>query len=435
MDAKQIEKEFKAWISTKKIMILDSNSASRNGFMKLLSSAGAKGSNIFSCPDYGTAKDFLTKTMPDLIVSEYEFKGGNGLSFSQEMAALYGNKPKIFVLLTGNPSQSLVAQAAEEDIDIFILKPYTINKVTEALGTIILEKINPNEYQKTIQQGKSLMDEKKLDEAIALFKKAATLTPQPALALFYRGQAELLKSESVTAQACFEEGLKSNEIHYKCLTGLFDLLYSQNRFAESYMVVKKMAAAFPANPKRLAQVVMLCIKTNHLDDLNEYYEIFKNVELRSDELIKHVCSALVVAGRQFLKSNQTEKGIDYLQKASISASGNINILAEIIFTFCDQQLLEEAKSTMKRIPQRNFDMPIVKAAQFAIYNLEEQDPIQILSRIQQIEKEGVKEPYIFYWKLKRMKQTTRFKQMIEVIAEAEALWPNRKSYFKSAAED
>ena len=432
MDAKQLEKEFKAWIATKKILVLDSNSSSRNGFIKLLSGAGAKSSNIFSAPDYPSAKDYLAKALPDMIVSEYEFKGGNGLVFSQEMAALYGNKEKIFVLLTGNSSQSLVAQAAEEDIDVFILKPYTIKQVNEILSSTVMEKVNPSDYVKMINHGKQLMNDGKIDESIDIFTKAATLTKQPALAHFYRGQAEICKSLTSSAQASFEEGLKSNEIHYKCMTGLFDLLIAQNKFSEAYMVVKKMASTFPSNPKRLAQIVMLSIQTNHLSDLDEYYELFKNIEARTEELVKYICAALVVAGRFFLRNDQTQKGIDFLTKASISTSGNVNILAEIIFSYCDRKMMDEARAVFKRIPQAKLESPIGITAQFAIFNADEKDPVQVLSRIQQIEKDNIKEPYIVYWKLKRMKETGRIKQMEEALAEAETLWPNRINYFKSA---
>src|SRR5690606_13255766 len=98
----------------------------------------------------------------------------------------------------------------EEDVDVFILRPYTIKGFSEILMRTVLGKLYPSDYVKTIREGKGLLEKGQLDEAFALFEKATTLNEKPTLAYYYKAQTEIARGNLEKAEENYSAGLKVN---------------------------------------------------------------------------------------------------------------------------------------------------------------------------------------------------------------------------------
>ena len=111
-------------------------------------------------------------------------------------------------------SRTAVAKAAEEDVDSFIIKPYTLQSIQDNLLSTIYTKLKPSPYIQKIEEGKARIFEQNYDAAIVVLKEAIFLHPKPSLALFYIGQAQYFKREKEEAKDKYHEGLEFNSIHY-----------------------------------------------------------------------------------------------------------------------------------------------------------------------------------------------------------------------------
>lgn len=78
----------------------------------------------------------------DLIISDWEVPGLNGLDFLKEFRKIQKETP--FLMVTGNASKELVVNAMKAGVTAFIAKPFTANsllqKVTKLTGAKMLEK-------------------------------------------------------------------------------------------------------------------------------------------------------------------------------------------------------------------------------------------------------------------------------------------------------
>lgn len=78
----------------------------------------------------------------DLIISDWEVPGLNGLDFLKEFRKIQKETP--FLMVTGNASKELVVDAMKAGVTAFIAKPFTANsllqKVTKLTGAKMLEK-------------------------------------------------------------------------------------------------------------------------------------------------------------------------------------------------------------------------------------------------------------------------------------------------------
>jgi DNA-binding NarL/FixJ family response regulator len=348
---KKASKAFEKYISSKKILIVDPGSSARAGIHKTLCELGAKSTNIVLANNFQTGSDELERIKPEIVLAEYDLGKSCGLELLQKHRIQYpDSKKSLFILVTANSSQTAVARSAEEDIDGYILKPFTPEVLRQTIMSLALMKIKPPEYYQKIDLAKEQMAENKLDEAEKTLNEACVLDPKPSLAYYYLGQIKLLREMTEMAQGSYKTGLSFNKIHYKCLTGLYDTLMRQKSHAEAYDVVKRISQYFPANPKRLGEVLYLAILNEKYEDVEKYYSIFCNIDERSEILIKYICAALVVCGKYYLQTQNRSRAMELFKKAAATSAGRINILKEIVQTLVDAKLAKEAAEYLDRFP-------------------------------------------------------------------------------------
>ena len=424
--------QLKKFLATKRVLIADPNGPSRAGVAKLLISLGVKTQNVSMVPDFDSARSDIRDSKPEIVITEYLFHNGNGLDLTKELEKVRKQNEKIFMLVTANSSQSLVAQAAEEDIDSFILKPYTVKYFTDTLIKAMDEKTKPPHYIKTIEFGKNYIAEGKNKEALEIFNEAIHMDAKPSLAFYYKARAENGLSKLEDAENSYKNGLKHNEIHYKCLSGLYDLLINNKDYNQAYSVAKKTASVFPASPARLSQVLSLAVKTNHMEDIEEFYDMFKNIETRNDDLVRYVTAALIVSAKHFFTEKDSDKALRVLRKATISAAGRTNFLKEIAAILSEQNRMTELEDIMKRFPaevSKSIDYEIVLALRT---NLTETDTGKVLKPWMDLKRAGSEDPIVLFNLIKYMKKFGKKEESESNYDLAMKKWPNLKDYFDTA---
>ena len=191
MKAEEKEKLFKDFLESNEILITDKSSASRRRLLKTLVDMGAKRNQIRSIAHYSEALDVIETKKPKLILSDYALNGGSGFDLFKEYREKYPEEKKsVLILVTSNISQSAVAKAAEEDVDSFIIKPYTVQSLEKSLIATVIAKLYPSKYVQTIEKGKEALFEGKYEAALGIFAEAIPLNKKPSLALFYHGQTK-----------------------------------------------------------------------------------------------------------------------------------------------------------------------------------------------------------------------------------------------------
>jgi CheY-like chemotaxis protein len=352
MSTQEIDSVLWEYLSCNNIVVLDSVASGRMALISQLTKLGAVSARISSVGTIEDAQAEALRNHAKIIFSDFNIGSRSGLELLQNLKVEYDKqniKDYLFVLVTSDASQSAVARAAEEDVDTFVIKPYSFDTLHKSLAKAIRAKLMPSRYMQLIDEGKEFLFRKELDVALECFKEAMTESPEPTLACFYMGQTQYLQACLESSEKDYLKGLFYNRIHYKCMVGLYDLFLSQKKFDEAYDIVRRIAQFFPANPTRLASVLRLAITTNNFQDIEEYYRIFVKLEQRSDELVKCICSALVVAGKYYLTQRSPKRALELFQFAAVSAAGNAGVLLYIVEALSAYQYLDEARPFKERI--------------------------------------------------------------------------------------
>jgi CheY-like chemotaxis protein len=341
----------KNYLAENQVLIADTVSSARVTLATHLVSLGASRSRMSLTSSFEEAQAVIQQMKPKIIFCDYMLGKKSGLDLLQDQKQIYESskiKDTLFVLVTGSTSQSAVARAAEEDVDTFIIKPYTMKRFEKSFSDAVIAKLRPDEYHRKINEGKELLVTGKIAQATVIFQEAMKLNSSPTLACFYLAQAALMKEALTSAKGSYQKGLSYSEIHYKCLVGLYDLLFEQKKFTEAYELVQRIARFFPANPKRLAAVLRLAVTTGNYVDVPSYYDLFIALDERPDDLTRHMCSAMAVAGKHALGRQENAKAIEIFDKLAVTCAGRTGYLRYAVESFVERERFAEATRYLKR---------------------------------------------------------------------------------------
>ena len=424
------------YLSSNSVLIVDSVSSARVSLAATLSRLGAVRQKMSLVGSVAEARQEIKKLKPKVVFTDFMIGAESGLDLIQDQKALYTKeelKNVTFVLVTSNASQSTVARAAEEDVDTFIIKPYNMDTLRNALANTVQMKLHPSRYLELIEAGKEELFKSNFDKAIDIFDEAMGEHEQPTLACFYAGQAEFMKSAIAGAEQKYSQGLSYNKIHYKCLVGLYDLLMSQKKYHEAYDIIRRLAQYFPANPKRLASVLRLAILTENFDDMESYYRVFLKVGERTDELVKYMCSALVVTGKHYLRKKIRSRAIELFDSAAISGGGRTNFLAYIIETLVDFKMREPAEKYLERLGKIDTSGPDYMVSKFLISTLFE-DLIGSIQMGRNLVRDGHVTPAVYEKLIGQSIKGQYMDSADELFQEACKRYPDRTGDFTYARE-
>jgi len=360
---------FNDFLSYSQVLIVDKSTSSRRRLLKTLVNLGGKRHLIHSVSHMSEAKEIIGQFLPQLIISDYKINGGSGFELFQYVREKFPQDKKMsLVLVTSNISQSAVARAAEEDVDTFIVKPYTVQILEKSLINSVISKLYPSAYHQKIFEGKELIEKEKYEKALTVFSEAVKMNPKPSLAYYYHGLVFKKLEEKNKAKKDFYDGLKVNDIHFKCQVGLFDLFMEDKNYNVAYSIVKRISKYFPANPSRINQIVKLAVVTKNFVDIEEYYEHFIELEERSEETIKYICAGLFVASKYYLKIGIPEKTVEIIDKIAVSCQGNATFLKSIILLCYEMNRTDVAKKHLTRFSGKDLSSDDYRICQYVAHN-------------------------------------------------------------------
>lgn len=194
MNTAAMNSEAKLFIKPEKVVIVEPSVSFAQALIVFLKDIGVASENIFHARKYSDAIVLIREKKPKILITEYNLDVATGISLIPLQLEYLDDGAKIAILITHDTTSSTIAEAAEEHVDAYILKPFAMNDFANRFNNLILSKMKPSEYQLKIRSGKSLLKAKQLDSAALEFQAAIGFAAKPALAHYYMGQARFLQN-------------------------------------------------------------------------------------------------------------------------------------------------------------------------------------------------------------------------------------------------
>ncbi len=289
-------------------IIVDSSASYGHLVASSLRELGFSQERIFITKRYAGALEFMNERKPQVLITEFQIDGKFGL----ELVNLHNSQSaeNISIVMTHNNSSSSIAEAAEELVDDYIVKPFQSGMLNHRLRSLIDKKLNPSEYIKSIRAGKQLILEGRLKDAEFKFSSAVAQESRPTLAHYYLGYTKFIENNFSVAKEEFIKGLRIQPLHYKCLTGKFDTFFEQKSYEEAYDVANTILGNYPIGPKRLGHLFISAVFSGRLDMVPQYYRLFAQLDHKTPELRRVFSAALFTAGRSQIITGDIFKAVE-----------------------------------------------------------------------------------------------------------------------------
>ncbi|WP_413557947.1 response regulator [Bdellovibrio sp. HCB209] len=331
-------------------LIVDSSPSYTNLISSALLEIGLQSENIMTTKRYVGAREFINDKKPQLLITEFQVDSKFGL----ELVSLHtANSPNnISVIMTHNNSSSSIAEAAEELVDDYIVKPFQSGTLSSRLRNLIDRKLNPSEYIKHIREGKQALFDGQLKNAEYQFTAALQHQEKPTLAHYYLGYTKFKETEYQFANDEFVKGLSMQPLHYRCLTGKFDTYYEQKDYNNAYTVANTIIENYPIGPKRLGQLFIAAVFSGKLDEVPHYFQLFAQLDHKTPEL-RHVFSAaLFTAGRSNLNNKDLGKAVECFELGVQVLGPEVEYISKVVKVLLrgDAQAVNQAARFLQQFP-------------------------------------------------------------------------------------
>jgi DNA-binding response OmpR family regulator len=306
---------------------------------------------VLTAKRFEDARRLIDEKKPKILITEFDLDGFLGLALIEAQERHYASESRLAAIVTANNSNSAIAEAAEEQVDLFILKPFSLEAFRQKLVAGIQRKMSPSAYAKAIQEGKRKLEARELALAIDEFSRAKKLHRAPTLAYFYSGQAYRAQGQVALALAEYQAGRRLKPLHYKCLIGEFEALLEGEKYEQAYSLVPFISENYPIAATRMEQIFLAAVYSFNFKELPQYCEMYQKLEQRPPRLTALVATALLAAGRDALLGNDLDAAFKFFDMGATTDGRSMEYIDLVASEYIKIGAAEEARAFLAKAPR------------------------------------------------------------------------------------
>lgn len=417
-------------------LLADPSIAFLSNIKSNLINLGVPGNRIILATKFEEALKVVQQHDIKLLITEYAFKGspGNGLSLVDALKKKKDTSDFISMMITNDSTDAIVAEAAEGQIDSFLVKPFSGAAFEEKLNLAADQKVNPSRYMLQINEGKKLIANRNYEQARKIFEEAKKLSEKPALACFYVGWTAQIENDLQRALNEFREGRSYTPLHYLCLFGEFEILVNNKRFREADELITIIKKHYPITAYRLGQIMIAVLFAGNFASLKECYSLLLKIDNRPKQLTNIAVDAFVAAGRHFLKLKNKSEAFEYFDMAVMAAGRDMDVLEKIMKELINVKAYHEAEEYLMKASKH--DIGSSRYAQLQLMVSEHLlSPEEFIQKGRKLVADGQGTPAIYTNLVKAMVNTGKITLAESLIQRAVTEYPEMHGQLYSLLND
>ncbi len=156
-----------------RVLLAEDNANMRRTIRHMLVGIGFK--RIVDVPDGLAAWNWLQIDTYDLVLCDWNMPGMLGIEVLAHMRADERLKSVPFIMITAEMQDDIVAQAAEDQVDGYIIKPFTKALLQEKIDQVFNRRFNPSHFDSLLQLGDTYLANNMIAQAEDAYNQALTI--------------------------------------------------------------------------------------------------------------------------------------------------------------------------------------------------------------------------------------------------------------------
>lgn len=234
------------------LLIVDDQPSFRKTMRDMLRRAGF--AKIVTADDGDTALQILRTKPIDLVLCDWNMPRMSGV----QLLRVIRDDPMLrelpFIMITGEAEQGIVAEAIEDEVDAYLLKPLSVDILREKIWRIFDRRDKPQALDTHLQVGQVYLKGRQYDKALAEFSKAMAANPDNVRPMAAMGEVFEQKGELDVAKEWY---LKAATLAPKYIRAHDALARIAQAQGDQATLIKHLKAAVALSPKKVDRQMAL----------------------------------------------------------------------------------------------------------------------------------------------------------------------------------
>jgi len=257
------------------------------------------------------AWNLLKKEPVDFAVVDWNMPSMNGVELLGRIRENRDLRDMPVVMVTAEANMEMVAEAAETDIDAYILKPLTVKVFGEKVTSVIEKANNPPPMYCHLKQAREFEEAGEFKAAIEEVKNAMEAEPKSTRPIRELGYLYLKQRNLGEAEKWLTKAADMNNVDVIAFHGLGELY----------------------------------LERNDIDMASRYYDKAMNISPR------HVTRGIKF-GQVLVRKGETKKGLKVFNKAIDLTDNSLQVQEEVVDFCLENDLFEYAVKLMESVIQQ-----------------------------------------------------------------------------------
>ncbi len=330
-----------------KCLVVDDEPSMRKTISNMLSRMGF--TSVITAENGRKALDVIKMTAVELVIADINMPEMTGVELFKTVREDKNYDHIIFIFVTAEATRQVVARAAEEGGEGYIIKPFVLGTLEDKIAKAVEKKFNPSAIESCFKEFADAMGKRDFQRAEEAMGKAARIAPDAGKVIHNFGLLSLAKGDVKRAIEFFEESISKNPMFVKSYNSLGEIYENIGDPAAAIKYYEKAHEISPANTDRLLALSKLFCKTGEADRAEK---ILKDAvsDMRAD-----VAASGQLMGEIYLAKNDNEKALEMLKKAHDRNPSDVSIMESLAEAYRrveqPEQALELYKECLKIVPE------------------------------------------------------------------------------------
>ena len=253
-------------------LIVDPVPGMRRAIRSMLWSIGCK--RVLDAPDDQTAWRLLNREgIVGFIVADWTPPSNTAIELLERVRKEPMFRSIPFLLLVGAVSPTIVARAAETEVDGCIIKPFILKTLEEKITAILNRRENPGPAEDHIRRGEIFVTGQLYSEALLEFKAALALFPHSARIRTRIGQIYEKIGFDTEARRQYIEATEKNPKYVKAHQTLGDFYERLHLHDDAIVALERASRISPENPDRQMQLGKAYLEIGLIEEAEQRFQL------------------------------------------------------------------------------------------------------------------------------------------------------------------
>ncbi|HCL81925.1 MAG TPA: hypothetical protein DHW81_06825, partial [Nitrospiraceae bacterium] len=302
-------------------LVVDDESSMRLTINNMMSRIGFRNVRV---AEHGRKALDIIKSYPiDLVVSDINMPEMTGVELFKTVKKDRKNNNIAFVFVTAEVTSRMVARAAEDGGDAYIVKPFVMGTLEDKLAKVLEKKFKPNPVELHLQNFELSLERRDMAKAEEELLQASVLAPEAAKVSYGFGRLAQARGNIDSAIDFFRKTIDSNRMFVRAYNALAELYEDMGNLEAAIEYYEKAHRISPANTERLLALSRLLVKAGE-DKRAEI--ILKDA---ASEVRKDISTSGHLMGEMYLSKNENEKALETLLNARKKNPSDISLMRSL----------------------------------------------------------------------------------------------------------